>query len=95
MHRVERITMIVSGIRECNKKTEGLAIKNHGKFTAQVPYINIHRVEVIEQVHWHTKVFTKKLEARQGKPSFKKRGKPKKKLESKQAKQHSFSEKKS
>jgi hypothetical protein len=65
-------------------------LKSTESFTAQVPYINSHRVEVIAQVHWHTRVFTKNPEVRQGKPNFEQRGKPNKKPEAKQAQQHSF-----
>jgi hypothetical protein len=68
----------VSGRREQDKRTKGLAIKKHRKFTAHVPYINSHIVEVIARVHWHTGVFTKNPEVRHGKPHFDQRGKPNK-----------------
>jgi hypothetical protein len=46
--------MMVSGIRERAKQPKGLAGTKHEGLIAQVPHINIHRVEVIAWVHWHT-----------------------------------------
>jgi hypothetical protein len=77
MHRVRCITVTVSGRREWDKQLRVWPGTKHGRFTAQVPHINSHRVEVIAWVYWHTEC-SQKPRGKAGKTHFKQGGKPNK-----------------